>query len=346
VFQGASYFRAVGRGQTYGLSARGLAIDTARPGGEEFPIFRAFWIEKPKANARSIVVHALLDSVSTTGAYRFEIEPGGATTIDVEAMLYPRRALPHVGLGPLTSMYLTGPGHHRIDDDFRPAVHDSDGLAIYNGNGECIWRPLTNPRTLQASAFMDRGPKGFGLCQRSRSFHDFEDLEARYERRPTVWIEPKGSWGSGYVELIEIPTAEEIHDNIVAYWKPASPPEPGKPFVFAYRMFWSDDIPVAWSGARAVSTRVGRGKKAGSVLFVVDFGGAAVAGNAQLPVALVNANPGTVENITVHPNPEIDGVRVSFELDPGGTDLSELRLVLRAGEQQISESWLYRWTKS
>ncbi len=195
VFQGASYFRAVGRGQLYGLSARGLAINTARPGGEEFPIFRAFWIEKPKPGARSIVIHALLDSVSTTGAYRFEVEPGEATIMDVEATLYPRRPLTHVGLGPLTSMYLHGPGHHRIDDDFRPAVHDSDGLAIYNGNNECIWRPLTNPRTLQTSAFMDRNIKGFGLCQRARSFHSFEDLEARYEKRPTLWIEPKGTWG-------------------------------------------------------------------------------------------------------------------------------------------------------
>ena len=189
-----------------GLSARGLAINTARPGGEEFPIFRAFWIEKPKPGARSIVIHALLDSVSTTGAYRFEVEPGEATIMDVEATLYPRRPLTHVGLGPLTSMYLHGPGHHRIDDDFRPAVHDSDGLAIYNGNNECIWRPLTNPRTLQTSAFLDRNLKGFGLCQRARSFHSFEDLEARYEKRPTLWIEPKGTWGPGYVELIEIPT--------------------------------------------------------------------------------------------------------------------------------------------
>ena len=119
-------------------------------------------------------------------------------------------------------MYLHGPGHHRIDDDFRPAVHDSDGLAIYNGNNECIWRPLTNPRTLQTSAFLDRNLKGFGLCQRARSFHSFEDLEARYEKRPTLWIEPKGTWGPGYVELIEIPTAVEIHDNIAAYWKPTN----------------------------------------------------------------------------------------------------------------------------
>ena len=229
VFQGASYFRAVGRGQLYGLSARGLAINTARPGGEEFPIFRAFWVEKPKLGARSIVIHALLDSVSTTGAYRFEVEPGEATIIDVEATLYPRRPLTHLGIAPLTSMYLHGPGHHRIDDDFRPSVHDSDGLAIYNGNNECIWRPLTNPRTLQTSAFLDRNLKGFGLCQRARSFHSFEDLEARYEKRPTLWIEPKGTWGPGYVELIEIPTAVEIHDNIAAYWKPTTGPRPARP---------------------------------------------------------------------------------------------------------------------
>jgi glucans biosynthesis protein len=345
VFQGASYFRAVGRGQVYGMSARGLAINTARPGGEEFPIFRAFWIEKPQAGARAITVHALLDSVSTTGAYKFDIEPGEATIIDVEAKLYPRRQLTHVGLGPLTSMFLMGPAHHRVDDDFRPAIHDSDGLAIYNGNGECIWRPLTNPRTLQTSAFMDRSPKGFGLCQRARSFRDYEDLEARYERRPSVWIEPKGAWGQGYIELIEIPTDEEIHDNIVAYWKPANAPEPGTVFAFAYRMHWTDDIPLAWAGARAVSTRVGKGKKPGTSLFVVDFAGPALSSD-KLPVATVMSNPGTIANVAVHSNPEIDGVRVSFELDPAGTELCELRLALRLADQQISETWLYRWTKA
>ena len=345
VFQGASYFRAVGRGQGYGLSARGLAIDTARPNGEEFPIFRAFWIEKPKPNARSITVHALLDSQSTTGAYRFDVEAGQSTVIDVTATLYPRRALTHVGLGPLTSMYLRGPGHHRIDQDFRPAVHDSDGLAIYNGSGEFIWRPLTNPKMLQASAFMDRSPKGFGLCQRARSFQAYEDLEARYERRPSAWIEPKGAWGPGYVELIEIPTDEEIHDNIVAYWKPANAPEPGKAFAVAYRMHWTDDLPVAWSGARVAATRVGKGKKEGSTLFVVDFTGPAVGGQKQLPVAVATSNPGTIANVAVHANPEIDGVRVSFELDPAGTELCELRLALKLADQQISESWLYRWTK-
>jgi glucans biosynthesis protein len=346
VFQGASYFRSVGRGQGYGLSARGLAINTARPGGEEFPIFRSFWIEKPKPGVRTIVVHALLDSVSTTGAYKFEIEPGRATVIDVDATLYPRRPLTHVGFGPITSMYLHGPAHHRINDDFRPAVHDSDGLAIFNGNSECIWRPLTNPRTLQTSAFLDRNLKGFGLCQRARAFDNYQDLEARYEKRPTLWIEPRGSWGPGYVELIEIPTGEEIHDNIVAYWKPATGPQPGAPFSFGYRMSWTDELPVAWSGAATVATRVGRGRKEGSALFVVDFAGSALEDLKTMPLAVLTANPGTISDVTVHGNPEINGVRVAFELDPGGTELSELRLALKLGDQQISETWLYRWTKS
>jgi len=346
VFQGASYFRAVGRGQLYGLSARGLAINTARVGGEEFPLFRAFWIEKPSQGSRSIVIHALLDSVSTTGAYRFVVEPGEATTVEVEATLYPRRALTHVGLGPLTSMYLHGPGHHRIDDDFRPAVHDSDGLAIFNGNSECIWRPLTNPRTLQISAFLDKNVKGFGLCQRARSFHSYEDLEARYEKRPSLWIEPKGTWGSGYVELIEIPTSVEIHDNIAAYWKPANGPAAGAPFSFGYRMYWTETLPIGWAGASTAATRVGRGKRDGTTKFVVDFSGPAVTPVKQLPVAMVTSNPGTVSDIAVHENPESNGVRVSFELDPGGTDLCELRLALKLGDQQISETWLYRWTRS
>jgi glucans biosynthesis protein len=94
-----------------------------------------------------------------------------------------------------------------------------------------------------------------------------------------------------------------------------------------------------------VATRVGKGKRPEETLFVVDFAGPAVAGGKQ-PVAAVIANPGKIANVTVHPNPEIDGIRVSFELDPAGTELSELRLTLRLGDQPISETWLYRWTKA
>ncbi len=320
VFQGASYFRAVGRGQLYGLSARGLAINTARPGGEEFPIFRAFWIEKPKPGARSIVIHALLDSVSTTGAYRFEVEPGEATIMDVEATLYPRRPLTHVGIAPLTSMYLHGPGHHRIDDDFRPAVHDSDGLAIYNGNSERIWRPLTNPKTLQTSAFVDRNLKGFGLCQRARSFHSFEDLEARYEKRPTLVDRAQGHLGPRLRRADRDPDRRgnpRQHRRLLEADQRTL--DAGTPFQFGYRMYWTDDVAHRLErrldGCDARRPRQGARARRCSSSTSPDRPCRAC---AKCPSPIVTANPGTVSNIVVHDNPETNGLRVSFELDPGG----------------------------
>lgn len=344
-FQGASYFKAIGRSQQYGLSARGLAINTARPGGEEFPVFRAFWIEKPDPAAAEIVIHALLDSESVTGAYRFIIRPGRATEMQVDAVLYPRRALTHVGIAPLTSMYFHGPAQRRISSDYRPAVHNSEGLAVVNGHGERLWRPLSNPKMLQTSAFVDKDLKGFGFVQRNRAFAGFEDLDARYDKRPTAWIEPSGSWGDGYVELIEIPVSEEIHDNIVAYWKPGRPIPAGKPFAFAYRLYWGESVPAAWAGARVRKTRRGSNGRKGTVLFVLDFDGPALQELADLPVADVSASAGTVSKVVIRRNPAINGVRCSFQLDPGSADLIELRLVLKNLERVISESWLYRWTR-
>jgi glucans biosynthesis protein len=345
VFQGASYFRGIGRNQGYGASARGLAINVGRPGGEEFPFFRSFWIEKPEPGATEIVVHALLDSQSTTGAYRFVIAPGETTTMDVEATLYPRTALQHVGIAPLTSMFLHGAASERPSRDFRPSVHDSEGLAIVRGTGERVWRPLTNPKTLQISAFMDKNLKGFGLWQRDRSFENFEDLEAHYERRPSVWVEPNGGWGDGFVELIEIPANDEIHDNVVAYWKPAKDLPAGGAHVFSYKLFWGKDVPPAWSGARVLKTRVGRAKKPGTVLFVIDLVGPSVKDGRDMPVASVTNSAGKISHLVVQRNDEISGVRVTFELTPGDAGLVELRFLLKAGEKPISETWLYRWTK-
>lgn len=342
-FQGASYFKAVGRDQPYGLSARGLAINTARPGGEEFPVFRAFWIEKPDAAASEIVIHALLDSESVAGAYRFVMRPGRATDMDVDAFLFPRRSLTHVGIAPLTTMYFHGPAQRRIERDYRPAVHNSEGLAVINGHGERLWRPLANPKMLQTSAFVDKDLKGFGFVQRDRSFEGYEDLEARYDRRPTAWIEPSGSWGDGYVELIEIPIAEEIHDNIVAYWKPSKPLEPGKRYKYAYRITWGDDVPAVWSGSWVVKTQAGRSPE--TTLFVVDFAGPAVRDVREMPTADLAVTAGATSNLSVQRHPELQGYRVRFELNPGGTELVELRLCLKLAGQLISENWLYRWTK-
>lgn len=346
VFQGASYFRAVGRDQQFGMSARGLAMNTAQPSGEEFPIFRAFYVEKPRPGAPEIIVHALLDSPSVAGAYRFIIQPGDATVMDIDATLFPRRPLTHVGLAPLTSMFLHGSANHRVNNDIRPSVYDSEGLAVLNGKGERLWRPLTNPRKLQISAFLDKNPKGFGLAQRDRSFAAFEDLEARYERRPSAWVEPKGGWGDGYVELIEIPTEEEIHDNIVVYWKPAKPLDPGTAHRFVYRLNWTEKIPASWTGAWVRKTFVGRAKKDDTQLFVVDFEGPAVRDLKDLPVAQLGVSAGSIANLAVQRHPDIAGARVTFELNTAGTEVAELRLGLKVGDQLISETWLFRWTQA
>lgn len=347
-FQGASYFRAVGRGQVFGLSARGLALNTAQAAGEEFPVFRAFWIERPKSGGHPLTVYALLDCPSVSGAYRFRIQPGADTQMDVDATLYPRRELPHVGLAPLTSMYLHGSAGRRITGDARSAVHNSEGLAIINGKGERLWRPVTNPKTLQTSAFMDSNPRGFGLVQRDRAFSSYDDIDARFELRPTVWVEPQGGWGPGYIELIEIPADDQIHDNIVAYWKPAKALEAGKPFTFAYRLTWGAAIPKAWAPARVRKTRVGNVRNGDETreVFIVDFEGDAIKPSNDMPRADVAASAGNVANISVARHPELNGVRVRFELAPADAETIELRLGLRSGEDLISESWLYRWTRS
>ncbi len=352
VFQGASYFRAVARGQAYGLSARGLAIDTAEPSGEEFPIFRSFWVEKPNTASDSIVVHALLDSERTTGAYRFTIRPGETTSMDVEVALYPRTNLAHPGFAPLTSMYFFGSNDRSGVDDFRPAVHDSDGLSIRNGRGEWLWRPLINPNSLQVSAFMDHSPRGFGLIQRERKFDAFQDLEARYEKRPSLWVEPIGDWGPGAVHLVEIPSRAEINDNIVVYWRPEAPITGGSEYMLNYRLHWSNSLLPDSDIAAVLHTKTGAGPQlalgeaTSTRLYVIDFAGGRLKdlpADAALIVS-VDASQGAIRNQVIQPNPETNGQRVSFELDPGGAQVVELRVQLMLNQERVSEVWTSRWT--
>lgn len=342
VFQGASYFRAVGKGQRYGLSARGLTINTADPAGEEFPRFRKFWLIRPEPGATALVILALLDSPSTTGAYRFTIRPGTVTTIDVELVLFPRVEMPRVGFGPLSSMFLFGPSARAGYDDFRNAVHDSDGLQILTGAGERVFRPLANPSRLQVSAFLDRGPRGFGLVQRARRFGQFEDLETHFELRPSAWVEPIGDWGRGAVVLVEIPAETETNDNIVAYWRPGDPVPAGRPYALTYRLQWCNEPPAVGSLARVMATRGGLSFDRKRRLFVVEFGDLSREGPA--PTVDVTANRGTVTNVTAQWVPGGATYRVSFELDTGRETLIELRLVLVRDSLPASETWLYRWT--
>jgi glucans biosynthesis protein len=343
VFLGASYFRAVAKDQVYGLSARGLAIGTGNPRGEEFARFRSFWLERPGAGAGSMVVHALLDTASTTGAYRFTIRPGETTVFDVESVLYPRTDIIEPGLAPLTSMYLFGPAD-RPRDDWRPAVHDNDALQMWTGRDEALWRPLANPVDLQVSAFGDSNPRGFGLMQRARAFADYQDLEAQYGRRPGMWIEPIGDWGGGAVTLVEIPTANETNDNIVAFWRPKEPLRKGGEYSATYRMHWVWDTPVAGKLARIAATR--SGAVPGGRVFVLDIVGDPVKGlpsDAKVRPD-ISASAGKVGGVFSVPNSETGGWRVSFELQPDGAKLSELRCVLLGEAGPLSETWLYRWT--
>jgi glucans biosynthesis protein len=344
VFQGASYFRAVDRGGAYGLSARGLALRTAHPMGEEFPAFTQFWIERPGANASGLVVHALLESESTTGAYRFAITPGAETIMDIDVTLFPRTALDHVGLAPLTSMFLFDESERTRIDDFRDEVHDSDGLQIVLASGERVWRPLRNPTQLQVSSFTSVAPKAFGLVQRSRRLSDYYDLEARYEDRPSTWIEPTSQWGDGAVQLIEIPSDRETNDNIVAFWRPKHAIPAGKPWHASYRMRWNSQPKLTPALGKATSTRTGPSFDGKRRIFVVEYTGT---GRSIEGLKIdAGASAGRLSNLVLQPNPLTKGVRASFELSPGDADVVELRLRLLRGERPVSETWLYRWTAS
>lgn len=343
LFQGASYLRAVGRGQRYGLSARGLAINTARPEGEEFPAFTEFWIERPPRNAERIVIHALLESRSITGAFTFTAAAGSPTTIAVDATLFPRSDVTAYGIAPLTSMFLFDGTNRGRFDDFRPAVHDSDGLSILGRNKELIWRPLANPVALQVSAFDVEGLKGFGLMQRDRDFADFEDIEARYELRPSVWVEPVGEWAPGHVELIEIPSDAEIHDNVVAFWQPDQPLRAGRRYDFVYRMSWGNLHPPAQvAGALIADTLAGKAPRSGARRFVIDFAPNAVPENPKLRVL---ASAGRVLDARGSIVAATGAYRASFLFDPEGADLAELRMEVSSNGKRWGETWLYRWTR-
>jgi len=345
-FLGASYFRAVGKNQGYGLSARGLAIKTADPSGEEFPIFKSFWIERPRAGVNSITVHALLDSQSAAASFRFAIRPGEDTMFDVQATVFPRADIAAAGIAPLTSMFFFGPDSRAGVDDYRPAAHDSDGLMLASGTGEQLWRPLANPRELQVSVFSDVNPRGFGLMQRRRDFAAYDDLEARYERRPSLWVEPIGDWGEGALHLVEIPTRGEIHDNIAAFWRPKEPLRAKGEYSFVYRLHWLPTAPGNPDLAKIIATRAGAGSQ-NARLFVLDAVGGKL-GNLPAdaaPELEVSAGPGRIQNPVVQRNPETGGWRLTFELVPGNARLVELRALLRSGGQPLTESWVYRWTR-
>jgi len=350
-FLGASYFRAIGELRQYGLSARGVALDTwvaDRP--EEFPDFTHIYVGPETADG--VVLHALLEGPHIVGAYRFLMTRGKGVVMDIDAKLFLRGDFIRFGIAPLTSMYWFSETRKPTAIDWRPEVHDSDGLAMWTGAGERLWRPLNNPPRVMASAFGDTNPKGFGLLQRDRNFDHYLD-GVNYDRRPSVWIEPKGNWGKGAVQLVEIPTDDEIHDNIVAMWVPEKPAVPGASFDLSYRLHWLADEPFPTELARCVATRLGNGGQPGRPRpkgvrkFVVEFLGGPL---EKLPFGVkpepaLWASRGSFSYVFCEAVP--DGVaghwRAWFDLTVDGADPVEMRLFLKNGDAALSENWLYQY---
>lgn len=351
VFQGASYFRMLGKGQVYGISSRGLALNAGIDGvTEEFPMFTHFWAGKPQPGATSVTLFALLNSPSVAGAYQFVIQPGEQTVASVKATLFFRKDVDHVGIAPLTSMFWFGENTTRPFDDHRQEVHDSDGLAIKTGSGECIWRPLRNdPAKNRTYSLAFDSIRGFGLLQRDRNLRSYEDLEAGYHQRPGLWIEPEGDWGAGTVRLVELATKDEQADNIVAAWEPANRPAVGKPFRIAYKQKWSTDPNPAGSSSWVVATRSGTHQWApGSRYVVLEFAGPSIAGlgpdeKLEAEVTVTGKGISIVGPARVQRYPEGNTWRVAFEIkkedSSGASEGAEVRCSLRRGTDYVSETW-------
>jgi len=356
-FLGAAYFRAVG-GDTrqYGLSARALAVDTAYPRPEEFPRFTSFWFERPAKASGTLTMYALMDSPSITGALRFLVDPGATMIMDIDSALYPRKAIDRLGVAPLTSMFFYGENDRRGANDWRPEIHDSDGLQIWTGAGEWIWRPLTNPAQAHLNSYFDENPRGFGLLQRDRNWDHYQDDGVYYDRRPSLWVEPKAvGWGKGAVQLFEIPTADETSDNIVAFWNPAEKTKAGQEMLFSYRLYWGTHIPYSSPLAQTLATRTGIGGTIGqkrqyySWHFAVDFVGGelgALAKDANVEAMITTTHGSTTEHVTAHYVEEIKGYRVLFDLRPAddSNDPIDMRMYLRIDGRPLTETWTYQWT--
>jgi glucans biosynthesis protein len=351
-FQGASYFRAKGELGQVGMSARGIALT---PGGntpEEFPDFVAFWFSPAPASANAMTVYALLDGPSVAGAYRFVIQRTAGAVMDIEQTLFFRKKVERLGLAPLTSMYWYSETVKPTAIDWRPEVHDSDGLAMFTGTGEYIWRPLNNPPYISVSSFLDDRPRGFGLVQRDRQFDHYLD-GVRYQLRPSAWIEPMDDWGKGAVQLVEIPTDDEVFDNIIAYWSPAKPVEPQDRIQLHYRLHWVAMEPFPSSLGRCMATRIGRGGEPGPPRppdlkkFTVEFDGGPLSNippDAR-PEVILWSSRGSFVNVRSEPVPEAGRGywRVHFDLKAEGREPVEMRLFLKRGEAVLTETWLYQY---
>lgn len=345
-FQGATFFKGKANNQVFGSSSKLLMVRPANQRDEEFPFFRAFWIERPISGEPSITCHALVDSPSCVALARFTMRPGIIALSDIELSIFPRETMDSIGIGGFGSTYLYGETRRSVKDDLRPAVHKADSLRIHNGKGEWILRSLNNPNSLQISSFIDNNLQGFGFIQHSRDFEDFMDEKNSYEHQPTSWIEPLESWGEGSVQLIEIPNDSEMNENVIAFWEPKQTLEPGNEYLFSYRLYWSWDTPKQIPFAQIASCRVGTSQADSKFReIIVDY--KPVTSNQENLSCLkpfISNDSGIISNVSQTYLNNQGLLRIRFNFNPENSKSTEFRLVLKMDSTIASETWLYRWT--
>ncbi len=355
-FLGASYFRAIGSDHHWGASARGIAINTFLQNvPEEFPGYEAFWLKRPEPNDRRAVIYALLNGPSVTGAYRFVVRPGEQTSIETDASLFFRNEVEKAGLAPLTSMFIMGEEQPGRSGEWRPEVHDTDGLLMIDGSGEHTWRPLDNPAASRVSRFGLTSPRGFGLIQRDRRFESYLDAQLEYHRRPSVWVQTRGDWGKGWVELIEFHSADEDFDNIGAFWVPNDEQKltSGERFDLAYTLWFCDDQPPVPSAGRFTDTYRGvpqalfpNRRENGALRFVLlAEGGGLEQQFATLPEVVASITNGQIiGSPSAVRIPELGKWQVMIDVRPyDNGNPTELRAHLKRGNDVLTETWSYRW---
>jgi glucans biosynthesis protein len=205
---------------------------------------------------------------------------------------------------------------------------------------------LDNPEHRRWSIFTLESPAGFGLFQRERSYATYADLEAHYHQRPNLWIEPREPWGQGSVRLLELPTPDEYHDNIAAFWTPDAPFRAGEKRVFGYRMTWSQEEPRSrdLGLARVERTLIGLAEEPSAARWpsrriVLDFSDRLPTLEGQPLDAQISCHGARCSAPIVTPNSETGGWRISFEAVPTTDDAVELTASLTSFGSLASEVW-------
>lgn len=348
-FAGATYFRMIGSGQNYGSSARALAINTATPVAEDFPVFTDFWLVRPSRSSRELTVFGLFDGTNAAGALRWVIQPGPSTVAKIDAVIFLRGPVERVGLAPLTSMFLHDQNNHIPFRDFRPEVHDCDALLVHTAANEWWCRHLAGAKAVRVDSYHLNQPRGFGLLQRDRNFEHYQDFDAKFQLRPSVWIAPVGKWPEGALELIQFPSDIEFSDNVVALWHPTKLPPPGQPLALSYTMEWTRREMAPKDLGRAIATRLGKVPKENgqpwNVRIVIDFGGEALGhlSAANALAAEIHGSEGSkLVADTVVKNENNQTWRLVIEMTEPQKPVQLQARLLRRGAP-ITETWLFTY---